>query len=67
MNCLNINRIKICRVQCLGIVTVKVLSKSYFLFNTEGKTTQFLIPKMKLKKLMRVSLCKFYNKMFKGF
>ena len=61
INCLNMNRVTICRAKCLGIVTLKVLWTSCSRFNSGEKSPKFMIPK---KELLRVSLCKFFNKMF---
>ena len=64
INCLNMNRVTICRAKCLGIVTLKVLWTSCSRFNSGEKSPKFMIPK---KELLRVSPCKFFNKMFGGF
>ena len=51
MNCLNMNRVAICRAKCIDIVTLKVLQTSCFRFNSEEKGTKFPNPEMKLNKI----------------
>ena len=48
ISCLNINRITIYRAKCLGIVTLKVLPKTYFRYNSEEKGTKLPIRRIKL-------------------
>ena len=50
INCLKSNRVTICRAKCYGIVTLKVLPASGFLYTLEGKRTKNRIPKMKLNR-----------------
>ena len=64
VNCWYINRVTIYKAKYLGIVTLKVLPLRFFRYKLERKSIKFAIPKMKLNKI-RVSLCKFYNKMFR--
>ena len=67
INCLNMNCFTISGAKCPCVVTLKDLPTSCSCYNSEEKSPKFPVPKMKLKKLMRVSLCKFFNKMFEGF
>ena len=59
INCLNMNSVTICRAK------LKFLTTSCFRYNSEEKTKSFPFPKIKLNRI--VSLCKFYNKMFRRF
>ena len=43
VSCLNVNRVTISKAKYFGIVTSKVLSTSYFPYNS---LTKFTIPKM---------------------
>ena len=49
INCLNIKRITICRGKSFGIVTLKILPKTCFRYNSEEKGTKLLIWRVKLK------------------
>ena len=63
------NRATVCRAKCLDKVTLKVLPTSCFRYKSEEKKQK--IPESKNRKnraeLIRVSPCKFFNKMFRGF
>ena len=51
INCLNMNRIPICRAKCFGIVTLKASLRSCSRYNSEDKSPKFPIPKMKLNRI----------------
>ena len=63
MNCLNINRVRFYRTKCIDIVTLKVLPTSC------SRYKKHKIPKSENEatKNIRVSLCKFHNKIFRTY
>ena len=53
INHLNINRVTFYRTKCLGMMALKLLPTSFFCYNSEGKSTEFSIPKIKLSRTDR--------------
>ena len=51
INCLNMNRVTICRAHCLDIMTLKIFLASCFHYNSEEKSKKLPNPKMKLNKI----------------
>ena len=67
INSLNINGVTTYRGRGLDTMTLNVFTTSSFYLYSEENSLKLLIPKMKLKRIDTCSICKFYDKLFRGF